>query len=113
VDVMSAVIVSQMFNSQKEKISIQRINKAPFTGQYTLCAHDNLATGAVAPHLLDEETVNWLWEELDKLKSDFINKKLDMSFNQGLLVNNRKCQCEPGSIKVCAYCQIKDRELEL
>lgn len=66
-------IVSSYSNSEGERISIQRVESGPFEGQLLLCIHDDddssdwrakMGKPAVAPHLLDEGTREWLLGQL-------------------------------------------------
>lgn len=57
-----------MLNSESEKIEIREItNGGAFHGQHILILHDNKATQAEAPHLLDRATIEFLLKELPRL----------------------------------------------
>lgn len=61
------MIVSEFLNGEHELIQIRRVTDGDFKGSLILCIVDNNHRGAVAPHLLDRETRDWLREQLDKL----------------------------------------------
>lgn len=61
------VVISEMVNSNNERISIQSYAKDNERG-IVLCIHDDEPSDIIAPHLLDDETVSWLKTQLDNLE---------------------------------------------
>lgn len=57
---MPAELASEHFNSQNERITIERITAGAFEGQHLLCIYDDWPGRTVAMTLLDETTRAWL-----------------------------------------------------
>ncbi len=57
-----------LVNSQGEKIEIKKCEASEFDKWHVLRLHDDSPSTVVAYHLLDEQTIDWLLIELQKLK---------------------------------------------
>lgn len=64
---MPTKTLARHYNSQNEKITIDRILKGGYKGQLLLIIHDDHqpeGSGVKAPMLLDQSTIDWLVEQL-------------------------------------------------
>lgn len=61
-------------NSEDEKISIHRMDRGPFNGQFVLNIYDDQpsrgGSGIRAPMLLDYKTQQWLKKQLQMIDED-------------------------------------------
>ena len=58
---------SEIVNTRGELMSMDLVEGGECKGKTVLVIHDNLATKARAPHLLDLETLQWLVAECNAL----------------------------------------------
>jgi hypothetical protein len=65
--------MAEHFNSQGERITIDRASAGAFEGQPLLVIHDDphpAGTGVAAPMLLDAGTRRWLRRQIDELDAE-------------------------------------------
>lgn len=60
-------------NSEREKITVDRVMSGPFKGQHLLVIHDDPPSTTTAPMLLDKGTRDWLRSVLDRIEATYNN----------------------------------------